>query len=91
MGVNVGFMPAGATIGATIAAGDKWLLVPIGHGWLLHRPGGAGGAGAGPAGGGDLQRLHYPKVHQPALSIGIACLWALPWYGSYWASTSCGF
>lgn len=31
VGVNVGFMPAGATIGATIAAGTtKWLLVPIG-------------------------------------------------------------
>ncbi len=31
VGVNVGFMPAGATIGATIAAGSlKWLLVPIG-------------------------------------------------------------
>jgi hypothetical protein len=31
VGVNVGFMPAGATIGATIAAGRlKWMLVPIG-------------------------------------------------------------
>lgn len=31
VGVNVGFMPAGATIGATIAASSmKWLLVPIG-------------------------------------------------------------
>ena len=31
VGVNVGFMPAGATIGATIASsGIKWLLVPIG-------------------------------------------------------------
>ena len=31
VGVNVGFMPAGATIGATIAAGWlKWMLVPIG-------------------------------------------------------------
>ena len=31
VGVNVGFMPAGATIGATIAAGGaKWLLIPIG-------------------------------------------------------------
>ena len=31
VGVNVGFMPAGATIGATLAAGRlRWLLVPIG-------------------------------------------------------------
>ncbi len=31
VGVNVGFMPAGATIGASIASGKlKWLLVPIG-------------------------------------------------------------
>ena len=31
VGVNVGFMPAGATIGASIAASSfKWLLVPIG-------------------------------------------------------------
>lgn len=31
VGVNVGFMPAGATIGASIASGGtKWLLVPIG-------------------------------------------------------------
>ena len=31
VGVNVGFMPAGATIGATIAAGStRWMLVPIG-------------------------------------------------------------
>lgn len=31
VGVNVGFMPTGATIGATIAAGRaKWLLIPIG-------------------------------------------------------------
>ncbi len=31
VGVNVGFMPAGATIGAGIASGGtKWLLVPIG-------------------------------------------------------------
>ena len=31
VGVNVGFMPAGATIGATIAAGRlKWMLVPSG-------------------------------------------------------------
>ena len=29
-GVNVGFMPAGQLIGATIAGGIKWLLVPIG-------------------------------------------------------------
>ena len=30
-GVNVGFMPAGSTIGATIASGSvKWMLVPIG-------------------------------------------------------------
>ena len=29
-GVNVGFMPAGQLIGATIANGVKWLLVPIG-------------------------------------------------------------
>jgi hypothetical protein len=29
-GVNVGFMPAGQLIGATIAGGVKWLLVPIG-------------------------------------------------------------
>ena len=29
-GVNVGFMPAGQLIGATIANGIKWLLVPIG-------------------------------------------------------------
>ena len=29
-GVNVGFMPAGQLIGATIACGIKWLLVPIG-------------------------------------------------------------
>ncbi len=30
-GVNVGFMPAGQFIGATIAAGEnKWLLIPIG-------------------------------------------------------------
>ena len=30
-GVNVGFMPAGSTIGATIAASSaKWLLIPIG-------------------------------------------------------------
>ena len=31
VGVNVGFMPAGATIGASIASGGtQWLLVPIG-------------------------------------------------------------
>ena len=31
VGVNVGFMPAGATIGASIASGGtEWLLVPIG-------------------------------------------------------------
>ena len=31
VGVNVGFMPAGATIGAAIASGSmKWMLVPIG-------------------------------------------------------------
>ena len=31
VGVNVGFMPAGATIGATLASGSaKWALVPIG-------------------------------------------------------------
>lgn len=31
VGVNVGFMPAGATIGASIASSEtKWLLVPIG-------------------------------------------------------------
>ena len=31
VGVNVGFMPAGATIGATIASGPiRWVLVPIG-------------------------------------------------------------
>lgn len=31
VGVNVGFMPAGATIGASIASGrTQWLLVPIG-------------------------------------------------------------
>ncbi len=31
VGVNVGFMPAGATIGASIASGSsKWLLIPIG-------------------------------------------------------------
>ncbi len=30
-GVNVGFMPAGATIGATLASGPlKWTLIPIG-------------------------------------------------------------
>ena len=29
-GVNVGFMPAGQLIGAAIAGGVKWLLVPIG-------------------------------------------------------------
>ena len=30
-GVNVGFMPAGQTIGATVAASrEKWLLIPIG-------------------------------------------------------------
>lgn len=29
-GVNVGFMPAGQLIGATIANGVEWLLVPIG-------------------------------------------------------------
>ena len=30
-GVNVGFMPAGQLIGATVAAGDQpWLLIPIG-------------------------------------------------------------
>ncbi|MDR0964787.1 MAG: DUF1538 domain-containing protein [Clostridium sp.] len=30
-GVNVGFMPAGQTIGASLATGDqKWLLIPVG-------------------------------------------------------------
>ena len=29
-GVNVGFMPAGSFLGATVAAGSAWLLIPIG-------------------------------------------------------------
>ena len=79
-GVNVGFMPAGATIGASIASSRlKWLLVPIGAlvGYFIVR--------AEPAvqvlarqveeisGGSITQRsIHYALSIGIALSVGLA-------------------
>lgn len=80
VGVNVGFMPAGATIGASIASSRlKWLLVPIGAlvGYFIVR--------AEPAvqvlarqveeisGGSITQRsIHYALSIGIALSVGLA-------------------
>ena len=80
VGVNVGFMPAGATIGASIASSTlKWLLVPIGAlvGYFIVR--------AEPAvqvlarqveeisGGSITQRsIHYALSIGIALSVGLA-------------------
>ena len=64
VGVNVGFMPAGATIGASIAS-SRLKMATGAHwstGWLLHRSGGTGSAGIGPPGGGNLRRFHYPVL-----------------------------
>ena len=65
VGVNVGFMPAGATIGASIASGGTEWLADRGACRLLYCPGGAGGSGASPAGRRGIQRLHSSNVHQP--------------------------
>ena len=80
VGVNVGFMPAGATIGASIASSRlKWLLVPIGAlvGYFIVR--------AEPAvqvlarqveeiSGGSITQhsIHYALSIGIALSVGLA-------------------
>lgn len=80
VGVNVGFMPAGATIGASIASSRlKWLLVPIGAlvGYFIVR--------AEPAvqvlarqveeiSGGSIPQhsIHYALSIGIALSVGLA-------------------
>ena len=80
VGVNVGFMPAGATIGASIASSQlKWLLVPIGAlvGYFIVR--------AEPAvqvlarqveeiSGGSITQhsIHYALSIGIALSVGLA-------------------
>ena len=61
-GVNVGFMPVGNFIGAELASAALQLdSGAAGHAhWLLYCQGGTGGAGIEQAGGGHLQRRHFP-------------------------------
>lgn len=84
VGVNVGFMPAGATIGASIASSKlKWLLVPIGAlvGYFIVRAEPAV-QDIGPPGGGDLRRFYYTALDSlRAVPSASLCLWGLPWYG----------
>ena len=75
VGVNVGFMPAGSTIGATIAAGSgKWALVPIGAlvGYFIVRAEPAVQVLAR-----QVEELSNGAITQKAikyaLSVGIAC------------------
>ena len=66
VGVNVGFMPAGATIGATIASSRmNWLLVPIGAlvGYFIVRAEPAR-TSLSSTSRRNLQRIDYPKIYQ---------------------------
>lgn len=83
VGVNVGFMPAGATIGAAIASGSmKWMLVPIGAlvGYFIVRA-------EPPYRCLPVRWRRSPTAPSrknpsiPPCPSAFPCPWALPWYG----------